>query len=303
MLGILRAMREVAAGIRHLVDGQRWVLSRTRWFGFGLLPALITLLGYAAALAALAIWGGDLISWATPFAGGWGPPWRGLVRGMLTVMLFGSGLLLAVLSFTAVSLLVGGPFYESLAERVDETEGGAPPRPDHPLWRELWWSLRDSVRVLLRVAAFGIVLFGCGLIPVVGQTVVPVTGFCVSGFFLTLELSAVAFQRRSVELRVRLRLLRGRLGLVLGFGVPLALAFLLPVVAVPLMPGAVAGATLLVRDLLPGAEDTGGQDTGGENTDDTAGNGTAGEGTSGAGAQPRSAGLERSGGPGEPEHA
>jgi CysZ protein len=40
--------------------------------------------------------------------------------------------------------------------------------------------------------------------------------------------------------------------LVLGFGVPLVLAFLVPVVAVPLMPGAVAGATLLGRELAPG---------------------------------------------------
>jgi CysZ protein len=39
--------------------------------------------------------------------------------------------------------------------------------------------------------------------------------------------------------------------LVLGFGVPVVLAFLVPVVAVVLMPGAVAGATLLVRELVP----------------------------------------------------
>lgn len=38
--------------------------------------------------------------------------------------------------------------------------------------------------------------------------------------------------------------------LILGFGVPLGLAFLVPFVAVFLMPGAVAGATLLARDLL-----------------------------------------------------
>jgi CysZ protein len=245
-------MRDLAAGIRHLLDGQRWVLRRGRWFGFGLLPALITLIGYAAALTALALLAGDLAAWATPFADGWGSPWQGLFRGLLTAVILGGGLVLAVLSFTAVTLLVGQPFYESLAERVDETEGGAPPGPDAPLWRELLWSARDSVRVLLRVAAFGLVLFALGFVPLAGQTVVPAVGFCVSGFFLTLELTGVAFQRRSVELKERLRLLRGRLALALGFGVPLVLAFLVPVVAVLLMPGAVAGATLLVRDLLPG---------------------------------------------------
>lgn len=56
-------------------------------------------------------------------------------------------------------------------------------------------------------------------------------------------------------LRDRLALLRGRRLLTLGFGVPLGLAFLIPFVAVFLMPGAVAGATLLARDLVAPAED------------------------------------------------
>jgi CysZ protein len=60
-------------------------------------------------------------------------------------------------------------------------------------------------------------------------------------------------QRRDVELRERLRLMRGRPLLVLGFGVPLVLSFLVPFAAVVLMPGAVAGATLLTRELLPAA--------------------------------------------------
>jgi len=106
------------------------------------------------------------------------------------------------------------------------------------------------------VVAWGIALFALGFIPFVGQTVVPVVGFCVSGFFLALELTAVAFQRREVPLRERLRLLRGRMMLTLGFGVPLVLLFLVPLLAVFAMPGAVAGATLLVRDLLPAQEET-----------------------------------------------
>jgi CysZ protein len=95
-----------------------------------------------------------------------------------------------------------------------------------------------------------VLLFGLGFVPFVGQTVVPVIGFLVTGFFLTEELTAVAMQRRSVELRERLTLLRSRKTLIWGFGTPLAVAFLVPFVAVFLMPGAVAGATLMARDLL-----------------------------------------------------
>ncbi|GDY82884.1 hypothetical protein SAVCW2_20830 [Streptomyces avermitilis] len=69
---------------------------------------------------------------------------------------------------------------------------------------------------------WGILLFALGFIPFVGQTVVPVIGFFVTGFFLTEELTAVALQRRSVQLRERLALLRSRKLLVWGFGTPWA---------------------------------------------------------------------------------
>jgi CysZ protein len=244
-------MGDLGRGLALLARGQRWALRHGRDWRFGMLPALITFAGYVAALVALVIWSDDLARWATPFAGDWPSPWRGLFRDLLTAVVVGGGLLLAVISFTAVTLLVGQPFYESLAHRVDVSEGDAPDPPDRPLLRELWIGVCDSVGILLRVAAFGLVLFALGLVPGVGQTVVPALGFGVSGFFLAVELAAVPMQRRDVGLRDRLRLMRGRLPLVLGFGVPLVLAFLIPFVAVVLMPGAVAGATLLTRELVP----------------------------------------------------
>ncbi|MGW0116954.1 EI24 domain-containing protein [Streptomyces sp. NPDC003327] len=242
-------MRDLGVGFGYLVKGQKWVGRHGRWFGFGLLPGLVTLVLYAGALVGLGYGADDLAAWATPFADDWGTPWQGVFRGALTALVFGFGLFLAVITFTAVTLLVGQPFYESLSEEVDRSQGGEVPESGLPLWRELWISARDSLRILLRVAFFGVLLFACGFVPVVGQTVVPVVGFCVSGFFLAQELTSVALQRRGVELKERLALLRGRRLAVLGFGVPLTLSFLVPFVAVFLMPGAVAGATLMVRDL------------------------------------------------------
>ncbi|GGS18919.1 hypothetical protein F2B00_14900 [Streptomyces parvus] len=243
-------MSDLGAGFGYLMKGQRWVAQHGRWFGFGLLPGLVTLVVYAGALIGLGYGADDLVGWATPFADDWSSPWQGILRTGLTALVFVFGLFLAVITFTAVTLLVGQPFYESLSEEVDRSEGGEVPESGLPLWRELWISARDSVRILLRVALYGIILFACGFIPVLGQTVVPAIGFCVSGFFLAEELTAVALQRRGMVLGDRLVLLRGRRMLVLGFGVPLVLAFLIPFVAVFLMPGAVAGATLLARDLV-----------------------------------------------------
>ncbi|MFF5444782.1 EI24 domain-containing protein [Streptomyces sp. NPDC012888] len=244
-------MRDFGGGFGYLLAGQKWVFRHGRWFGFGLLPGLVALVLYAGALIGLGYGADDAVAWATPFAGDWSAPWLGLFRGFLTALLFGLGLFLAVITFTAVTLLIGEPFYESLSEQVERSEGGEVPESDRSLLRELWISLTDSLRVLGRVLLFGVLLFAAGFVPVIGQTVVPVVGFCVSGFFLTLELTAVALQRRDVDLNRRLALLRARRGLALGFGVPLVLAFLVPLVAVFLMPGAVAGATLLARDLVP----------------------------------------------------
>jgi CysZ protein len=274
-------MRDLGAGFGHLLKGQRWVARHGRSYGFGLLPGLITLVLYAAALTALALWGEDLVAWATPFADDWSSPWPGLFRGFLTAVLFALALLLAVLTFTAVTLLVGQPFYESLSERVDRdvSPDGTAPESGLPLWRDLWVSGRDSLRILVRAALWGVLLFALGFIPVVGQTVVPVIGFFVTGFFLTEELASVALQRRGVQLRERLALLRSRKLLVWGFGTPLGLAFLVPFVAVFLMPGAVAGATLLARELL-GEETRDGEKTrDGEETGDGETNGPEADGT------------------------
>ncbi|MER5414611.1 EI24 domain-containing protein [Streptomyces virginiae] len=254
-------MRDLAGGFRYLLAGQRWVFGHGRWLGFGLLPGLVAFVLYVGALIGLGYGADDLTAWATPFAADWSSPWLSLFRGFLTALLFGLGLFVAVITFTAVTLLIGQPFYESLSEQVDRSEGGEVPQSGLPLWLELWISARDSVKVLLRVLLYGIVLFALGFVPVIGQTVIPVLGFCVSGYFLTQELTAVALQRRKVELPDRLELMRSRRLLVLGFGVPLVLAFLVPLVAVFLMPGAVAGATLMARDLVrteetPAAETT-----------------------------------------------
>ncbi|MEU3216020.1 EI24 domain-containing protein [Streptomyces sp. NPDC006971] len=252
-------MRDLGAGFGYLVAGQRWVGRHGRWFGFGLLPGLITLVLYAAALVALGYGADDLVAWATPFADDWSSPWLGLLRNTLTVLVFAFGLFLAVITFTAVTLLVGQPFYESLSEEVDRTEGGDAPESGLPLWRDLWISAVDSVRILVRVGLYSLLLFAFGFVPVIGQTVVPVIGFCVTGYFLSEELTSVALQRRGMVLKDRLVLLRGRRMLALGFGVPLGLAFLVPFVAVFLMPGAVAGATLLARDLVAPEDDGDGE--------------------------------------------
>lgn len=247
-------MKDLLAGVGYLLGGVRWSAWHPRLWLFGLIPALVTLLIDVAVLVLLVIYAGDLITWATPFADTWTEPWRDVLRIVAGIILIGALLLVTVVLFTAMTLAIGGPFYDSLSERVERAEGGAPPEVQRPLWRETLIAIRESIGVLCYAAFTGAVLFVLGFIPVVGQTVVPVLGACVSGFFLTAELTSLALQRRGVGLRERMRRLRGRKLLAIGFGTPLFLLFLVPFVAVLAMPCAVAGATLLTREhLVPSA--------------------------------------------------
>ncbi len=218
-----------------------------REFGFALLPGLITLVLYVIAIAALVFFVNDIVTWATPFAVHWSGPWPDVLRGFLDVLLMVLCLFLAVVTFTALTLALGQPFYEALSEQVDRSQspGGLLPESKLSVGR----LIGDGILLVLRAAAWGIVLFVAGFLPVVGQTVVPVIGLAVTGFFLVQELGGVAMQRRGIDLRRQLRLLRTRRMLVWGFGVPLAIVFLVPFAAIFLMPGAVAGATLLTREV------------------------------------------------------
>lgn len=240
-----RGIGGLAEGIGFCFRGLGWAARHPRWWLFGLIPALIALVLYTVALVWLGTHATDVAAWMTPFADDWG--WRDAFRTLVGVMVFVVGLALSVLTFTAVTLVIGDPFYEKLSERVEEDLGGLPDGGDLPFWRSLLRSVRDSLVTLMYVLMFTIPLFVLGFVPVVGQTVVPVVGALVSGFFLTVELTALAMERRGLRRRDRFALLRSNLSVSLGFGVPLFLAFMLPLVSVVVMPGAVAGAAMLVR--------------------------------------------------------
>ncbi|MFI6816552.1 EI24 domain-containing protein [Nonomuraea sp. NPDC050328] len=237
-------MRDFFTGVGFFFQGVGWAGRNGRWWAFGLIPALIAFAVYVVALVFLGMYASDVAEFLTPFADSWS--WRDGFRMGLGVVIFLGGLALAVITFAALTLAVGEPFYERLSGEADPLPG----YQEEPWWRSVPRSIRDSLVTLLYVLMFTIPLFFLGFIPVIGQTVVPVLGAAVSGFFLTVELTSLAMERRGLARRARFALLRGNLGLALGFGVPIFLLFLVPFVAVLAMPAAVAGAALLVRHRL-----------------------------------------------------
>ncbi|WP_155360624.1 EI24 domain-containing protein [Acrocarpospora macrocephala] len=241
---VRRGVGGFADGVGFFLKGLGWCARRPGWWLFGLIPALIAFVLYVVALIWLATNAGDIAAWITPFADDWG--WRGLFRTLIGILIFVVGLGLSIITFTAVTLAIGEPFYEKLSEKVEE-DFGAVPGDDLPFWRSLFRSIRDSLMTLVYVLMFTIPLFILGFVPVIGQTIVPVLGALVSGFFLTVELTALAMERRGLHRKDRFAILRNNKGSALGFGVAIFLTFLIPFAAVIAMPGAVAGATLMVR--------------------------------------------------------
>src|SRR5690606_1513698 len=218
----------------------------------GALPAVLTTLLLLGALIGLVFVADDLVAWATPFADDWPPGTRSLLRVALGVALVAGCAVLAVMVFAALTLLIGGPLYERIGERVDEALGPVD-RVEEPALRQFFRGLKESGLFMLLSVARTVPLFLVGFFPLLGQTVVPVAAVLVGGWMVTVELIGVPFQARGRTLDDRLRALRSRPMLTLAFGVPVYLLCLVPLVAIVALPLSVAGAVVLARELDAGS--------------------------------------------------
>lgn len=244
------AVKEFGTGASYLARGLRIVVSRPKLLLLGAIPAFVVFTLLVAGYVALGYWIEDLTVAATAFADGWSETWRTTMRITAGVLMFGVALLLGVVFFTSLTLLVGGPFYEFIAEQVEDMVGGVPGAVSYSWWRAFVRGLRDSVLLLAVSLVLTLPLFCAGFVPLVGQTVVPVLAASVGGWILALELVGVPFQRRGLRLADRQRALRQRRSLTLGLGVPVYFLNAIPFLAVVVMPSAVAAGVLLAREVL-----------------------------------------------------
>lgn len=245
-----RPASQFVAGLRMLGRGLALYGRSPRLVLLGVLPALIAFALLVVGFVALGYFIGDIARAVTWFADGWTSWARDLARVLAGIAVLGVAALLAIIGFTAFTLAIGDPFYEKIAEEVDDRCGGLRGAVDLPWWRELLLGAGESLRLFAFSAAVGVVLFLAGLLPAVGQTVVPVIGALVGGWALAVELTGVPFARRGMRLRDRRQILHRHRPLAMGFGVGVFVCFLIPLGAVLVMPAAVAGATLLTRHIL-----------------------------------------------------
>jgi CysZ protein len=244
-------MKDFFDGVKLLGQGLKRVGTHPKRLFLGLIPAFLSLVLFVVLFSVLIIFLGDIVDLATWYARDWeSSALRGTVEALTGAAILGVAGLLAILSYTAVTLAIGDPFYEAIAESVEDELGGVPDEVETPFWAAMMRSLRDSGRLILTTLLIAIPLFIVGLIPFVGQVVGPVLGALVGGWFLAVEVTGVAFYRRGLGLKQRRQMLRTQRKTAIGFGVAIFLCFLIPLGGVLIMPAAVAGGALLARKVL-----------------------------------------------------
>ncbi|GAA3869624.1 EI24 domain-containing protein [Saccharothrix violaceirubra] len=248
---MIRVLRDLATGFKVLGEGFGLVFRSPRLLLIGAIPALITTVLLIGGLVGLVAGIDDIAAWITPFADDWSDGARTTIRVAAGVSVLGAFVAIGLLAFTAITLIVGGPFYEHIAETVEDEHLGGVPESQRVSWlRSAGVGLRDGLLLIGIAILCAIPLFLAGFIPVVGQTVVPVLAVCVNATLLGIEVTGIPFTRRGLPLKVRRRVLRQRRAITLGFAIPVYLLCLIPLAALVVMPAALAGGTVLAHRLL-----------------------------------------------------
>jgi CysZ protein len=244
-------IKDIIAGVRLVGAGFKVWRSSPRLMLIGLIPGAISAALLTGLFVAIVVWVDD---WARGLAQTVtsDPTPNGLVVALFGVAIIGGGVLLGVYTFTAVTLLIGQPFFEAIADRVAPGAGLVYTDAEEAWWRSSLRGVRDGIALLSVGAFFGITFFLVGLIPAVGAPIAFVGAAFVGGSLLALELTAYPLARVGVfTLAERRGLVRARRSLALGFGVTAYLVCLIPFGAVLAMPALVAGGTMLAARIAP----------------------------------------------------
>ncbi|MCZ7582506.1 MAG: EI24 domain-containing protein [Deltaproteobacteria bacterium] len=148
-------------------------------------------------------------------------------------------------------MILAGPFLDVLSQKVDEIRLGRDPVPSGgSLVEDILRSLAGQVRKIVLFLLIQGLLLLVYLIPVIGQIAGAPLQAGVTFFFLAWEFWDFPMERRKMNFRAKREFLLRHKAQALSFGAVCFLYMLVPVLNFIMMPASVAGATVLVSDLL-----------------------------------------------------
>ncbi|MGO1499863.1 MAG: sulfate transporter CysZ [Marinobacter sp.] len=210
---------------------------------FVVIPLVINILLFGLLFYFLGEIFGALIATAM----GWLPDWAWLQSlDWLFWILYGAVILLMLAyGFVILANLIGSPFYGYLAELTEKHLTGQEVSTDDgwtaiikDIPRALWREVQKIIYYLPR--AIG--LFAIGLIPVV-NLIAAVLWFVFNSWMMALQYVDYSADNHKLSFKALRQLLADTRLSAVGFGLPVALAAMVPVLNLIVVPAAVCGAT------------------------------------------------------------
>lgn len=245
----LNRVHGVTGGIGCLVRGFRLIASQPRLFALGMVPPLVMSVLLVGAWVALVMnagaLAGGILGWLPGDLGG------GVLQVLLAIALVVGAVLVSVIAYSTLTIALGAPVYDAISAGVDRTLGAVPPEHKEPTGRMVVRVIWQVIATVFLSMAGAVLCFLLGLIPTVGAVLGVVASSLFGGWMMARELVGPTCERRGVlTLSARRVVLFRNVWPVLGFGVPAYWLISVPLLSVVVFPAAVAGATVLARDLL-----------------------------------------------------
>lgn len=246
-------------GPRCLRAALHLLRSRRELWIWAALPMLLNMAAFAVAAAvffsqldALTSWAQGWLSVADPdswFGWIWVAPLRAaawLARGVL-VLLFAVA---TYLTFTLVGGVIASPILDTLSHRVELARTGEVAGQEGPVLASALRSVIEEGKRVLFFATVQLAILALGLVPGL-QVVVPFLALGFGAWFLPLEYTGYALDRRGVSFRERRAWLWRHRGAMLGFGSAALPTFLVPGLNFLCLPWLVTAGTLLALEVGP----------------------------------------------------
>jgi CysZ protein len=216
-------------------------------------PVLITISAIVAGAVASWVWNDDLLRllWPdrAPDPAGGALDMAARVAKSVVEFLLGVVLMLAsVLVAVLVAGPVASPFNDALSRALEDRMGGAPAAQGSILHDVVRSVFLEVAKLAVLVAVLGPLLLISLFVPVVGPVVYTLVAGALTSFYFAVDYTEWPWARRGLGLRARMNEAVRDLPTTLGFGAGVWVLMFVPLVNLALMPAAVAGGTLLVRE-------------------------------------------------------